>query len=297
VLVTGARGLIGRALVPALEARGCRVTRLVHGNAPAAGDISWQPGAGGLVFPPDAAFEAVVHLAGENVASGRWTPSRCAAIRDSRVAGTGQLVQALAGLPRPPRVFVGASAVGFYGDRGDTLLTEAAPPGTGFLAETCMAWERETLAAAGRLGARVVVGRIGIVLSGRGGALDKMLPVFRAGLGGPLAGGRGWMSWVADDDVVAMLVAAVLEPRWAGVMNFVAPEAVTNAEFTRALAGVLGRPAILPVPRWVLRARFGRMADEALLASTRVVPEKLLAAGFKFSRPRLEPALRALLAG
>lgn len=294
VLVTGASGLIGRALVPALQARGCRVTRLVRGAAAAVGEIAWNPQAGGLVFPAGTDFDAVIHLAGENVAAGRWTPERCAAIRDSRVAGTRNLVVALARLPRPPRVFVGASAIGYYGDRGEESLAETAVPGAGFLAETCAAWEHESAKATAAFGARVVLGRIGLVLSGRGGALMKMLPIFRAGIGGPLAGGRAWMSWVSDVDVVAMLVVSC-EEKWSGPVNFVSPGAVTNGEFTRTLAGVLGRPAFLPVPGWVLRARFGRLADEALLASARVEPRVLTEGGFHFEHPRLESALRAAL--
>lgn len=295
VLVTGASGLIGRALLPELQARGCRITRLVHGPKAGPGDVVWNSRAGGLEFPAGAGFDAVIHLAGENVATGRWTAARRAAIRDSRVAGTRNLVDALARLPVRPRVFVGASAIGYYGDRGEETLPESAAPGTGFLAETCVAWEREAAAAGNALGARVVIGRIGLVLSGEGGALMKMLPVIKSGLGGPLAGGRQWMSWVSATDVVAMLVSAVFEPRWRGPINLVSPGSVTNAAFTAELARLVHRPAFLPVPRWVLQARFGRMADEALLASARVVPQVLTAGGFAFAHPQLEPALRAAL--
>lgn len=295
VLVTGGSGLVGRALLPGLRARGCRVTRLVHGAEAGPGDLAWNAADGGLQFPPGTDFDAVIHLAGANVAAGRWTDRRRALIRDSRVDGTKNLVAALGRLPAPPRVFVSASAIGYYGDRGEEVLPETAAAGTGFLAETCVAWEREAAAAAAALGARVVIGRIGLVLSGEGGALMKMLPMFKTGLGGPLAGGRQWMSWVAAPDLVAMLVAAVLEPRWRGPVNWVSPGAVTNAAFTAALAQVLGRPAFMPVPRWVLRARFGQMADEALLASTRVVPQVLARESFAFAHPQLEPALRAVL--
>ncbi len=295
VLVTGANGLIGRALVPELQARGCQVTRLVHGVASGPGDIGWNSRIGALAFPVGTTCDAVIHLAGENVAAGRWTVARCTAIRDSRVAGTRKLVAALATLPAPPRVFVSASAIGYYGDRGEEALLESAAPGTGFLAETCVAWEREAAAAATVLGARVVIGRIGLVLSGEGGALLKMLPVIKSGLGGPLAGGRQWMSWVSATDVVAMLVAAVFEPRWSGPVNLVSPGPVTNAAFTAELARLVHRPALLPVPRWVLQARFGRMADEALLASARVVPQVLTAGGFAYAHPQLESALRAAL--
>lgn len=295
VLMTGSSGLIGGALVSALRARGSRVTRLVRGGRAAVGDITWDPQASGIGFPPDADFDAVIHLAGENIAAGRWTTERRAAIRESRVAGTRNLVRALSRLPRPPRVFVGASAIGYYGNRGEEVLPESAGAGEGFLAETCLAWEHETANAGAVLGARVVIGRIGLVLSGEGGALMKMLPVIKSGLGGPLAGGRQWMSWVSATDVVAMLVAAVCEPRWSGPVNFVSPGAVTNAAFTAELARLVHRPAFLPVPRWVLRARFGRMADEALLASARVVPQVLTAGGFAFAHPQLESALRAAL--
>ncbi len=295
ILVTGGSGLIGRALLPELCRCGCRVTRLVHGTNVGPGDVPWNTRAGGLEFPAGATFDAVIHLAGENVAAGRWTDRRRALIRDSRVVGTRNLVAALGRLPSPPRVFVSASAIGYYGDRGEEALPESAEPGAGFLAETCVAWEREAAVAATAFGARVVLGRLGVVLSGEGGALMKMLPIFKTGLGGPLAGGRQWMSWVAAPDLVAMLVAAVLEPRWRGPVNWVSPGAVTNAAFTAALAQVLGRPAFMPVPRWVLRASFGQMADEALLASTRVVPQVLTRENFAFAHPQLEPALRAVL--
>jgi uncharacterized protein (TIGR01777 family) len=297
VLVTGSSGLIGRSLMPVLASRACRVTRLVHGRAGAPGDIAWGAGVGEPAFPVASAYDAVIHLAGENVAGGRWTPARRAAIRESRVAGTRNLVAALARLPAPPRVFVSAGAIGYYGDRGEEALPESAAPGTGFLAETCVAWEREVAAAARSLGARCVIGRIGVVLSGAGGTLGQMLPIFRAGLGGPLAGGRQWMSWVSAQDVVAMLVTAVLDDRWSGPVNFVAPGAVTNAAFTETLAHRLHRPAFLPVPRWMLRARFGAMADEMLLASTRVVPQALAAHGFAWAHPQLDSALRAALGG
>jgi uncharacterized protein (TIGR01777 family) len=295
VLVTGASGLVGRALVPVLAARGCRVTRVVHRRGGATNDLVWNAEHGMPDFPDGAYFDAVIHLAGANVAAGRWTTARRAVIHETRVAGTRRLAEGLARLTAPPRVLVSAGAIGYYGDRGDEVLAESAGPGSGFLAETCLAWEHAVAAAARNLGARCVIGRLGMVLSGEGGVLGKLLPPFRAGLGGPLGDGKQWVSWVSAPDVVAMLVAAVYEQRWQGPVNFVAPGVVTNAAFTAALARLLHRPAILPVPRWLLRMAVGGMADEMLLASARVAPQALATAGFQWEHPQLDSALRAAL--
>ncbi|HWP35888.1 MAG TPA: TIGR01777 family oxidoreductase [Thermodesulfobacteriota bacterium] len=297
VLVSGSTGFIGSALVPVLEARGDTVVRLVR-RPPRPGEaaVAWDPQAGRLDPAGLEGFDAVVHLAGENVAAGRWTAERKRRIRDSRVEGTRLLCEGLARLTRPPQVLVAASAIGYYGDRGAEWLTEESPPGTGFLAEVARAWEGATEPAADR-GIRVVRLRIGVVLSPAGGALARMLPLFRRGLGGRIGSGRQYLSWIALPDLTGA-VAHVLGPAGpAGPVNAVAPNPVTNAEFAETLGRVLGRPARLPAPAALLRLALGEMADEMLLASARVQPARLLATGYRFRYPELEPALRALLAG
>jgi len=296
ILVTGSRGLIGSALVPCLTAAGHQVTRLVRGQlSPAeASEISWNPDRGQLDPAALAGFDAVVHLAGENIAAGRWTAERKARIRDSRLVGTRLLSQTLAQLSRRPKVLVSASAVGFYGDRGEQPVDEASPPGAGFLAQVCRDWEAATGPAAAA-GVRVVSVRIGLVLAARGGALAKMLPVFRWGLGGRLGSGRQYMSWITLDDVVAAIAHALATEALRGPVNLVAPQPVTNRQFTKALGRVLGRPALLPVPAFVLRAIWGQMAKELFLSSARVTPRRLLDSGYRFRDPELSAALRRLL--
>ena len=292
VLVSGARGLIGSALLAGLRARGhatCVLTRQATGP----GEVGWDPAAGRLEARALEGCDAVVHLAGEPIAA-RWTPVRKALIRESRVAGTRLLARHLAELGRPPRVVVSVSAVGFYGDRGDEVLDEASPPGVGFLPDVCRAWEEAAAPAAAR-GIRVVHPRLGLVLAPRGGALAQLLPPFRLGLGGLLGDGRAWWSWVVLDDVVAVLERALEDEALAGPVNVVAPGAETNRAFARALGRVLGRPALLSVPAFALRALLGEMADGALLASARVTPARLQAAGYVFRFPRLEEALRYVL--
>jgi uncharacterized protein (TIGR01777 family) len=240
-------------------------------------------------------LDAVVHLAGENVA-GRWTRAKKARIRDSRVRGTRLLAEALARSRRPPKVLACASAVAYYGDRGEEVLRESSPPGRGFLAEVCRAWESATAPAAER-GIRVVNLRFGLVLSRAGGALGRMLPVFRVGLGGRLGDGRQYWSWVALDDCVAAIGHALASQGLAGGVNVVAPHPVTNAELTAALGGVLSRPAPLAVPAFAARLAFGEMAREVLLASARVEPARLLAGGFRFRFGRVRPALEHVLGG
>ena len=293
VLVSGARGLVGSALAAALRADGAEVASLTR-RPGGPGEIGWDPERGRLEAGGLEGFDAVVHLAGEPIA-GRWTPARRRAIRSSRVTGTRLLAERLAALERPPRALVAVSAVGIYGDRGEERLDEASPPGEGFLPGVCREWEEAAAPAAGR-GIRVVQPRLGIVLTPRGGALARLLPAFRLGLGGPLGDGRAWWSWVALDDVVAVLARACDDPALAGPVNLVAPAPVRNAVFARLLGRVLGRPALLPVPAFALRAAFGEMAREALLASARVEPARLLAAGQVFRFPELEGALRHLLA-
>ncbi|HEU4564499.1 MAG TPA: TIGR01777 family oxidoreductase [Gemmatimonadaceae bacterium] len=295
IVVTGATGFIGGALLPALEARGWSVARVVRSAASARdGDIVWDP-AGGVV---DAAqldgVDAVVHLAGEPIAQ-RWSAEAKRRIRESRVQGTRTLVRTIARLDRPPRVLVSASAIGVYGDRGDELLDESSPPGRDFLAEVARAWESEAAGAASAR-TRVVSPRFGIVLAERGGALAKMLPAFRLGGGGRLGDGRQWMSWVSLDDLVASIVFALEHEELEGAVNVVAPNPVTNAEFTDTLGRVLGRPTLVHVPAFALRLMFGEMADATLLASQRVAPRRLEGAGFRFRHARLEEALRAALA-
>jgi|SRR5579871_3639 len=295
VTISGASGLVGRRLLKLLMEAGHSVhvlSRHAGTNLPPGVGLSvWDPA--NTVPPRDGleAADAVVHLAGEPVAQ-RWTAEVKQKIRISRVDGTRRLVEALAALPRKPETLISASAVGYYGARGDEILAESAPPGMGFLPEVCAAWEREAQTAAA-LGIRVAIVRIGVVLDRRGGALARLLPPFRLGLGGPIGSGRQWMSWIHAADLVELFRSAIEKP-FSGVLNGVAPFPVTNRDFTRELARCLHRPAIVPVPAFALRAVFGEMA-EVLLASQRVVPRAAEAAGFPFRFPQLGPALADLL--
>jgi uncharacterized protein (TIGR01777 family) len=286
--------MVGSALVPALIGHGHNVLRLVRRTPQAADEIAWDPAAGTLAPGALEAVDAVVNLAGENVAAGRWTAARKEALLRSRVDATRTLVAAMAKMTRKPSVFVSASANGFYGDRGDEMLTETSSIGRGFLPEVCLAWETHAEGAAKR-GIRTVLARFGVILAADGGALGKMLPLFRASLGGRLGNGRQWMSWITLEDVVGVIEHALRDGRCSGPINVVAPNAVTNTEFTHTLGRVLGRPAILPAPAWGLRLAFGQMADDALLASTRALPKRLAETGYVFRHPVLEPALRAVL--
>ncbi|MBI4323331.1 MAG: TIGR01777 family protein [Candidatus Omnitrophica bacterium] len=277
ILVSGSHGFLGSALVPFLIPRGHQVTRLVRPYDPAALD----------------GVEAVVHLAGENII-GRWTPEKKTRIRDSRVNGTRVLAESLARLAPPPQVLVCASAVGYYGDRGEERLQEDSPAGSGFLAEVCREWEAATLPAV-QQGIRVVNLRIGMVLSPQGGALAKMFPAFRLGLGGCLGSGRQYLSWIALDDLLEAITFALAAPNLRGPVNAVAPTPVTNRAFTKTLGRLLGRPTLCPVPAFAARLVFGEMAQELLLASARVMPAALLASGFAFRYPDLDGALRHLV--
>ena len=292
VAVTGSSGLVGSALVSFLSTRGDRVISLVR-REPRPGEdaLRWDPASGAIAAAGPATADAVVHLAGENVAAGRWTAARKARIRESRVAATARLVDTLSRAAAPPRVLVCASAIGYYGDRRDELLTEQSAPGTGFLAQVCREWEAASAAAAAR-GIRVVNLRIGLVLSPAGGGLAKMLTPFRLGLGGVIGGGGQWMSWIALADMIDAIGHALATDSLRGPVNAVAPTPVTNAKFTRTLARVLGRPALLPIPAFAARLAFGEMADALLLTSQRVVPARLQASGFTFRHPTLEGALR-----
>jgi uncharacterized protein (TIGR01777 family) len=297
IAITGGSGLIGRRLIQLLASRGhaLRVlSRRGGANFPPNVRLSvWDPEQG---EPPDYALrdaDAVVHLAGENVAQ-RWTGDAKRRIRESRELGTRRLVCALARLPRRPSALVCASAIGYYGSRGDEILTESSAPGAGFLPEVCMAWEREAVAAEA-LGIRVVRVRIGILLDAGGGALQRMLPPFRLGVGGRLGDGRQWMSWIHRDDLSELFRLAVEKPI-RGPLNAVAPNPLANAGLTRELARAVHRPAVFPAPEFALRLMFGEMS-EVLLSSQRVAPNAAASAGFVFRFPHLGPALADLLRG
>ncbi len=293
VLVSGSHGLIGSALVALLKSKGHAVFRLVRREAHSAEEIRWNPVAATVDKDQLEGFDAVVHLAGDSVAE-RWTPAKKARIRNSRVKGTKFLAETLAELTNKPPVLVAASAIGYYGQRGDELLTEQSPVGLGFLASVCREWEAAAQPAAAA-GIRVVNLRIGIVLSRKGGALAKMLPVFEIGAGGVLGSGKQYMSWIALDDVLGVIEHAIENESLSGPTNTVAPEPVTNQEFTKTLGTVLGRPTFLPVPSLAVELLMGQMAEELLLASAHVEPVKLLASGYKFAYPNLEGALRHVL--
>jgi uncharacterized protein len=295
VLVTGASGFIGSALVPTLTAGGHAVTRLVRSTPrPGQAEIPWNPAARSIGTPALEGLDAVVHLAGDNVASGRWTAAKKASIRNSRVQGTSVLCEALAQLVKPPKALLCASAIGYYGDRGETTLREESPPGTDFLAEVCQAWEAATAPAVQR-GIRVVRLRFGIVLSPAGGPLAKMLTPFRLGLGGVVGTGKQYMSWITLDDALGAIHHALNTEALQGPVNVVAPQAATNQEFTTTLGKVLRRPTRLPLPAFAARLIFGEMADALLLSSTRVAPVRLVASGYTFRYPALEEALQHLL--
>ena len=294
VIVTGSHGLIGSALVPALTSAGHQPVRVVR-ESPATGEIGWDPESGVLDGRALEGIDAAVHLAGEGLGTKRWNTYQKHRILDSRVRGTELLCRRLAELDPMPSVLVAGSAVGFYGDRGSEVLDEHDGPGTGFLAEVVQRWEAATRAAADA-GIRVVRTRSGVVLSPAGGALQKQLPLFRAGLGGRLGSGRQYLSWVSLDDEVGAILFALTAGDLAGPVNVTAPNPVTNAEFTKTLGAVLGRPAILAVPRIGLATLLGgEMADEMLLGGQRVLPRQLLEHGYRFAQPDLELALRYLL--
>jgi uncharacterized protein (TIGR01777 family) len=295
VLVTGSTGLVGAALVPFLTTGGHGVTRLVR-SATRTGEpaISWEPEKESIDPSGLEGFDAVVHLAGESIASGRWTAAKKALIMGSRVQGTRLLCEALSRLGRLPKTLLCASAIGYYGSRGDEVLTEESSPGTGFLAEVCREWQ-VAAAPAVQAGIRTVFLRIGVILSPLGGALAKMLPPFRIGAGGKVGSGRQYMSWIALDDVVGAICHGLNTDSLQGPVNAVSPHPVTNYEFTKALGRVLRRPTVAPLPAFMARVLFGEMADELLLSSTRVAPTRLLATHYAFRFPDLEGALRYLL--
>ena len=296
IAVTGPSGLIGRRFTASVEEAGHAVRRLVRRTPrPDRTEIAWDPRRGTIDRETLEGTTAVVHLAGENIAAGRWTAARKKTIRESRVQGTRFLCEALAGLEQPPATLIAASAIGYYGNRGDELLTEESGPGRGFLAEVCQAWEAAT-EPANRAGIRVVNLRIGVVLSAAGGALGKMLTPFKWGLGGKLGNGHQYMSWILLEDLTWAIHHLIVNESVSGPVNAVSPNPVTNAEFTRTLGRVLGRPTMLPVPGLMVRRAFGEMGRELLLASTRVEPARLRESGFQFRQPKLEDALRTALA-
>jgi uncharacterized protein (TIGR01777 family) len=286
---------VGTELVEVLRSRGYEPLRLVRREPRGADEVRWDPADGSIDLQGLAGITGAVHLAGDNVASGRWTEAKKASIRDSRVQGTELLAGALAQISPRPKVLVSASAVGFYGSRGAEPVDETGSLGDGFLASVCAEWERATRAASSA-GIRVVNARIGVVLAADGGALAKMKMPFLLGLGGRIGDGRQYMSWITLSDVVSALVFALGRDDLEGPVNLVAPTPVTNADFTATLGRVLKRPTLIPVPKFALRLGAGaEMADEMLIGGSRVIPAALRAHGFEWEHPTLEPALRSLL--
>ena len=296
VAVSGASGLVGSALSSSMVDRNWKLKRLVRDKRreSESDNIMWNLDAGIVDVSSFSSVDAVVHLAGENIATGRWTAAKKRRIRDSRVMGTRRLCESLAALPKPPSVLVSASAIGYYGERDDQSLDEAEPPGLGFLPEVCTEWERATQPAADA-GIRVVHLRIGVVLSPDGGALKQMLLPFQLGLGGKIGSGRQYWSWISLPDLVHAIQFAIGTESLSGPVNAVAPNAVTNAEFTRTLGRVLRRPTLFPLPGLVARMVLGEMANDLLLSSIRVTPDRLQRADFEFQHPDLESAFRFVL--
>jgi uncharacterized protein (TIGR01777 family) len=294
VLVSGSHGLVGRALIKSLLSRGDDVSCLVREAPSGSNDIEWHPNQDKIDADRLNGFHAVVHLAGESIASGRWSPEKKARIRESRVKGTQLLSQALAQASQPPGIFISASAIGFYGNRGDEVLTEHSAAGNDFLAGVCKEWEQSAEPAAVK-GIRLVKARFGIILDKDGGALAKMLPPFRMGIGGRIGDGKQWMSWIALADVVGALEFVIENQALSGPVNFVAPNPVTNATFTSALGRILGRATLLPVPAFGARLAFGEMADALLLSSQRVEPKRLNETAFRFRYSNLNDALSEIL--
>jgi uncharacterized protein (TIGR01777 family) len=295
ILISGASGLVGKHFIPTLIAKGREVYKLVRKTPQSADEIQWDAETG---FSESEKvklenFDAVVHLAGDNVASENWSDEKKRKIKESRTIGTRVLVDALKNLQNPPKHFISASAIGFYGSRGDEILTEASAKGEGFLPEVCAAWEDDIKKA--ETFARVVYLRIGVVLAKDGGALEKMLTPFKFGVGGTIGSGKQYMSWIALDDLVKIIHFALENENINGALNAVAPNAVSNAEFTRTLGAVLGRPTFLPVPEFAIKILFGEMGETLLLEGARVVPQKLQNAEFKFDFPNLEDAMKHAL--
>jgi uncharacterized protein len=294
VLISGASGLLGSALIPTLQTRGFTITRLVRGTPTGEDQIHWVPN---RTIDPESVsgFDAIIHLAGESVAT-RWSNARKAKIRESRVTSTRNLAQALAQTSKRPRVLITASAVGYYGDRADEILNEKSAPGTGFLPDVCREWEAANQPATDA-GIRTVQLRTGVVLSSKGGALKKMLLPFRMGVGGNLGSGRQWMSWIHIQDWVGAVHHILKNDLLQGPVNMVGSKPVTNAEFTSTLASGLHRPAMFPLPAFAAKFLFGQMAEEVLLSSQRVEPARLVTSGYPFQYSDLAKALESCLAG
>ncbi|HXR39362.1 MAG TPA: TIGR01777 family oxidoreductase [Terracidiphilus sp.] len=297
ILLSGASGMLGTAVRLALGGRNAQLLQLVRRDPVAAGQLQWNPAASPAITDPEPleGLTAAIHLSGASVAAHRWTPAYKREIRTSRVDSTKVLAVTLAALRQPPKTLLVASATGIYGDRGDEMLDESSGPGSGFLANLCREWEAAAQPASDAV-LRVVHLRFGVVIGPSAGALAKMLPLFRLGLGGRLGSGRQWMSWISLADAVSAVLFALDTPTLTGPVNLTAPQPVTNAEFTRALARAVHRPALMPAPAFALRLALGQMADEALLASARVVPARLTSADFRFTHPTLDAALAAALA-
>ena len=293
ILIAGASGLVGTALVSKLKAAGAEVTPLVRAAAKF-GEIEWHPDRGSIDAPALEGFDAVVNFSGDGIANGRWTEEKKRRILDSRVNGTRLLSETIANLGRKPATFINASAIGFYGSRGNELVDEESGPGEGFLANVCRQWESAT-APAEQAGIRIVKLRLGVILTPDGGIMGSMLRPFKLGLGGKVGSGEQVISWVAMDDVVAAIDFIIQNDSLRGPINVVAPQPVTNEEFTKILGSVLSRPTFMAMPAFAARLVFGEMADEMMLSSTRVAPKVLNDAGFRFQYPELEGAVRAML--
>ncbi|HNB24282.1 MAG TPA: TIGR01777 family oxidoreductase [Candidatus Melainabacteria bacterium] len=291
IAITGASGLVGKKVTARLEAAGHQVVKLVRRVRNSDNEFTWNPETDKIDAKAFEGVDSVIHLAGENIASKRWSSEQKMKIKQSRVNGTKLIAGALATLDNPPRALVSASAIGFYGDRGAEMLTEESKSGSGFLAHVCRDWEDATRVAESK-GLRVVHARLGVVLSKEGGALKMMLPPFLMGAGGPLGNGKQYMSWIDLDDAAKAFIYLATESNLSGPVNLVAPNPETNADFTKKLAKVIHRPAFFPVPEFGVKTLFGEMGQELLLASNRVSATKLVNSGFKFDYPELESALK-----
>jgi uncharacterized protein (TIGR01777 family) len=294
ILIGGSSGLVGTALIKSLEAQGHEIFRLVRHAPNSKTEVEWSPDRYSIALARIEGFDAVINLAGESIAEGRWSDDKKRRIRESRVKGTKLLGDALANLTVPPKTFICASAIGYYGNRGDEILTENSSPGSEFLADVCVEWEKATSLAAEK-GIRVVNARFGVILDKNGGALAAMLPPFRMGVGGKIGSGKQWLSWIALADVIGALNFALEHNSLNGPVNFVAPAPVTNAQFTKTLGRVLSRPTLFPIPAFGVKLIFGEKGEALLLGGQRVAPKQLSSNGFQFEYSQLEAALASIL--